>query len=200
MCSSDLNPHFLFNSLSVIAGLMQYQPELADETIERLAQVFRYTLRKSENEWAPLGEEIEFITAYLRIEQARFGDRLQVEFDVDPAAAHIPIPAMSIQPLIENAIKHGVSAREGRGTVGLRAALEDGRISVEVFDSGPGFPPNFSLQARGESHGLRNVAERLRGYYGDSARLSWESVGNRTRVVLTFPQSVVSGVASGESR
>ena len=84
--------------------------------------------------------------------------------------------------------------------MGLRAALEDGRISVEVFDSGPGFPPNFSLQARGESHGLRNVAERLRGYYGDSARLSWESVGNRTRVVLTFPQSVVSGVASGESR
>ena len=197
---AQINPHFLFNSLSVIAGLMQYQPELADETIERLAQVFRYTLRKSENEWAPLGEEIEFITAYLRIEQARFGDRLQVEFDVDPAAAHIPIPAMSIQPLIENAIKHGVSAREGRGTVGLRAALEDGRILVEVFDSGPGFPPNFSLQARGESHGLRNVAERLRGYYGDSARLSWESVGNRTRVVLTFPQSVVSGVASGESR
>jgi sensor histidine kinase YesM len=119
---------------------------------------------------------------------------------VDPAAAHIPIPAMSIQPLIENAIKHGVSAREGRGTVGLRAALEDGRISVEVFDNGPGFPPNFSLQAPGESHGLRNVAERLRGYYGDSARLSWESGGNRTRVVLTFPQSAVSGVASGESR
>src|ERR1017187_5522452 len=197
---AQINPHFLFNSLSVIAGLMQYQPELADETIERLAQVFRYPLRKSENEWAPLGEEIEFITAYLRIEQARFGDRLHVEFDVDPAAARIPIPAMSIQPLIENAIKHGVSACEGRGTVGLRAALEDGRILVEVFDSGPGFPPNFSLQAPGESHGLRNVAERLRGYYGDSSRLSWESVGNRTRVVLTFPQSVVSGVASGESR
>jgi signal transduction histidine kinase len=197
---AQINPHFLFNALSVIAGLMQYQPKLADETIERLAQVFRYTLRKSENEWAPLGEEIEFISAYLRIEQARFGESLHVEFDVDPAAANILIPAMSIQPLVENAVKHGVSAREGFGTVRLRATLADGRISIEVFDNGPGFPPGFSLQKPGESHGLRNVAERLRGYYGESARLSWESGGDLTRVVLTFPQSVVSGVASGEIR
>jgi two-component system LytT family sensor kinase len=165
-----------------------------------LAQVFRYTLRKSENEWALLGEEIEFITAYLRIEQARFGKHLQVEFDVDPAAARIPIPAMSIQPLIENAIKHGVSTKEGRGTVGLRAVLDEGRLSVEIFDNGPGFPPSFSLQRPGESHGLRNVAERLRGYYGDSASLSWESGGNGTRVVLTFPASAVSSVAIGEFR
>jgi two-component system sensor histidine kinase LytS len=195
---AQINPHFLFNALSVISGLMQYQPELADETIERLAQVFRYTLRKSDNEWAPLGEEIDFVTAYLRIEQARFGDRLQVEFDVSPDAARILIPAMSIQPLIENAIKHGVSAREGCGAVGLRATLEDGRLSVEVSDNGPGFPPDFSLQQPGQSHGLRNVAERLRGYYGDAARLSWESGGNGTRVVLTFPQAAVSSVVNGE--
>ncbi len=123
-----------------------------------------------------------------------------MELHVDPAAARIPIPAMSIQPLIENAIKHGVSGREGRGIVGLRAAIEDGRLSVEVFDNGPGFPPAFSLQAPGEGHGLHNVAERLRGYYGDSARLVWESGGNRTRVALTLPQSAVSGVAGGGVR
>jgi hypothetical protein len=82
---AQINPHFLFNALSVIAGLMHYQPELAGEAIEQLAQVFRYTLRKSEIEWTTLCEEVDFIAAYLRIEQARFGERLRVEFAVDPA-------------------------------------------------------------------------------------------------------------------
>jgi signal transduction histidine kinase len=183
---AQINPHFLFNTLSVIAGLIEYQPELADETIERLAQVFRYTLRKSESEWAALGEEVEFITAYLGIEQARFGERLGVELDVEPAASRVRIPAMSIQPLVENAIKHGISAKEGRGTVRVRAAVADGRLAVEVSDDGPGFPPGFTLEQRGEGHGLRNVAERLRGYYGDSARLTWETGGTGARVVLTL--------------
>jgi signal transduction histidine kinase len=184
---AQINPHFLFNALSVIAGLVHYRPERADEAIEQLAQVFRYTLHKSETEWGPLSEEVEFVTAYLRIEQARFGERLRVTFDVDPAAGSISIPAMSIQPLIENAVRHGVSAVEGRGTVGLRAALEGGMLSVEVTDSGPGFPPDFCLQDDSDGHGLRNVMERLRGYYGDAARLSWESGRNGTRVVLTLP-------------
>ena len=197
---AQINPHFLFNSLSVIAGLMQYQPGLADETIGHLAQVFRYALRRSETEWAPLGEEIEFITAYLRIEQARFGDRLHLEFDVDPAASRILIPAMSIQPLVENAIKHGVSAREGLGTVGLRAWLENGLLSVEVSDNGPGFPSGFSLRSPvGESHGLRNVAERLNGYYGDAATLSWESGERQTHITLTFPEQCAAA-AGGPTR
>jgi two-component sensor histidine kinase len=184
---AQINPHFLFNSLSVIAGLVHYQPEKADEAIEQLAQVFRYTLRKSEHEWAPLCEEIDFVTAYLRIEQARFGDRLQVAFEVDPNAVNLAIPAMSIQPLVENAIKHGVAAMEGPGAVGLRAALDDGHLRLEVSDSGPGFPPGFSIENGGEGHGLRNVMERLRAYYGDAARLSWESRAGGTRVVLVLP-------------
>ena len=195
---AQINPHFLFNALSVIAGLTQYQPELADEIIDRLAQVFRYTLRQSEHEWTPLGEEVAFVAAYLRIEQVRFGDRLRVELEIDPAVDGIPIPAMSIQPLIENAIRHGVSAREEPGTVGLRAALADGRLRIEVFDTGPGFPPGFSLREPGESRGLRNIAERLRGYYGDAARLSWENGGSHTRVMLEFPLSAVSCAAGGE--
>jgi two-component sensor histidine kinase len=185
---AQINPHFLFNTLSVIAGLVHYQPELADETIEQLAQVFRYTLRKSENEWTNLAEEVDFVSAYLRIEQARFGERLRLEFDIDPAARQFRIPAMSIQPLVENAIKHGVSAAAGRGTVGLRVGLEQDCLSVEVSDNGPGFPPGFRLEDTGNGHGLRNVAERLRGYYGEHARLSWESARPGTRVVLTLPQ------------
>jgi len=187
---AQINPHFLFNTLSVIAGLVHSQPELADETIEHLAQVFRYTLRKSENEWAPLGEEVEFVTAYLRIEQARFGERLSVRYEVDPAAAHIPIPAMCIQPLIENAVRHGVSAMEGPGRVCLRAVLDGEALRLEVLDSGPGFPAGYSLERAVGSHGLRNVADRLRGYYGESARLFWECGQDGTRVVLTFPRQV----------
>jgi len=184
---AQINPHFLFNSLSVIAGLVHYQPEKADEAIEQLAHVFRYTLRKSEHEWAPLAEEIDFVTAYLRIEQARFGDRLQVAFELDPAAANLPVPAMSVQPLVENAIKHGISAVEGPGTVGLRAAMDGGRLRLEVSDSGPGFPAGFSLENNGDGHGLRNVMERLRGYYGNAARLSWDNGNGATRVVLELP-------------
>jgi hypothetical protein len=196
---AQINPHFLFNTLSVIAGLVHSQPELADETIEHLALVFRYTLRKSENEWAPLGEEVEFVTAYLRIEQARFGERLSVRYEIDPAAAHIPIPAMCIQPLIENAVRHGVSAMEGPGSVCLRAMLTDEVLRLEVLDSGPGFPSGFSLERVAGSHGLRNVVERLRGYYGESARLFWECGENGTRVVLTFPRQVAISRAGKEA-
>ncbi len=184
---AQINPHFLFNALNAIAGLIQDQPQLADDTVEQLAHVFRYTLRKSEKEWVRLDEEVEFITAYLRVEQARFGQRLQVEFDVDPAAGAIPVPAMSIQPLIENAIKYGASAAPGCGTVGVRAALRGDRLCVEVFDNGPGFPPGFSLDSPVDGHGLRNIMERLRGYYGDSAQLRWESAPQGTRVFLEIP-------------
>ncbi|WP_321472589.1 histidine kinase [uncultured Paludibaculum sp.] len=189
---AQINPHFLFNTLSVIAGLVHDQPQLADETIEHLAQVFRYTLRNSENEWSLVSEEVEFMTAYLRIEQARFGDRLRVVFEIDPAAARLSIPTMSVQPLIENAIKHGVFSKEGRGTVRLRATLEDDLLTLQVFDDGPGFPPGFALTTGGEGHGLRNVAERLQGYYGGSAALSWSSNEHGTAVVLTFPQDAVA--------
>ena len=95
---------------------------MADYAIEQLAQIFRYTLRKSEREWARLDEEAEFAAAYLRMEQARFGDRLQVELSVDPEAHRVSVPAMCVQPLIENAIRHGASTVEGRGFVRLRIA------------------------------------------------------------------------------
>lgn len=191
---AQINPHFLFNSLSVIAGLIPDQPALADETIEQLAQVFRYTLRKSEVEWTPLGEEVEFAVAYLRVEQARFGERLQTRFAVDAEAASIPVPSMCVQPLIENAVKHGVSAAPGPGRVTLSASIAGAELRIEVTDTGPGFPPGFTLQG-GEAHGLRNVADRLRGYYGDAARLSWDRCAEGTRVMLSIPQIAGSAAA-----
>jgi signal transduction histidine kinase len=167
---AQVNPHFLFNALNAIAGLIPIQPTLADQTLEELAKVFRYTLRKSEDEWVRLEEEVEFVCVYSRVEQARFADRLRVQIDVDPATEGVPVPAVSIQPLIENAIRHGASQVEGGGVVALRASLERESLLIEVSDNGPGFPEGFSLTAS-TGHGLRNVADRLSGYYGESAEL-----------------------------
>jgi hypothetical protein len=186
---AQINPHFLFNALNAIAGLIQDNPRLADETVEQLAHVFRYTLRESENEWVRLNDEVEFVAAYLRVEQARFGDRLHVEFEIDPAAGQIPVPAMSIQPLVENAIKHGISAHDwtetARGTVGVRTKLND-FLWVEIFDNGPGFPHGFNM-ANVSGHGLRNVIERLKGYYGDTAELICDCGRKGARVVMKIP-------------
>ena len=190
---AQMNPHFLFNALNAIAGLIEDQPKLADATIEQLAHVLRYALRHSENEWVRLDEEVEFLRAYLQVEQARFGERLRVEVGVARDAAMVPIPAMTIQPLVENAIKHGVSLLTGEGRISVKASIDDEHLSVEVSDNGPGFPAGFSMSAAG--HGLRNIAERIEGYYGDCANLSWTSGPDGTRVVLRIPRGAVPEVA-----
>jgi hypothetical protein len=183
---AQINPHFLFNALNAIAGLIHDRPALAEETVEHLAEVFRYTLRKSEREWARLDEEIEFVSSYLQIEQARFGDRLHVSIEIDAAVRHEQIPAMTVQPLVENAIKHGVSVVERRGDIRIRAWDHDGRLMIEVFDNGPGF-----ASSNGEGHGLRNIADRLRGYYGGAAALHWENLAEGARVWLEIPEGVI---------
>ncbi len=187
---AQINPHFLFNALNAIAGLIQEHPQQADETIEHLAHVFRYTLRKSANEWVPLAEEVEFVMAYLRVEQARFGARLRVDVDLDPSAAAVPIPAMSVQPLVENAVKHGVSAIQGQGRVGLSACVTTDGLRIEVSDNGPGFHRDFTLRNCQDGHGLKNVADRLAGLFGGLAALHWVRDGSVTRVGMTLPAAV----------
>ena len=183
---AQINPHFLFNALNSIAGLIPDHPELADRTLEQLASVFRYTLRTSNAEWLPLSDEIEFLTAYLEVEQARFGDRLEVDLQVAPAAAACTIPAMCIQPLVENAIRHGASKLEAAGRVRLRVSHEEHVLNIEVADNGPGFPDGFTIDAADPAHGLGNVAQRLRGHFGSAAAISIVRDGE-TRVRLTLP-------------
>ena len=195
---AQINPHFLFNALNAIAGLLPSRPDLADYAIGQLAHVFRYTLRKSEREWARLDEEAEFAAAYLGLQQARFGERIEVELAVAAEAGAVSVPAMCVQPLVENAVRHGASLVEGRGFVSLRIRLDGAMASIEVCDNGPGFPPGFSL-AGSAGHGLRNVAERLRGYYGESAELSWKCGSNSTRVLLKIPCRRVSVTAEREA-
>jgi len=179
---AQINPHFLFNALNAIAGMIETQPGAAEETVERLAEVFRYTLRKSDKEWVRLDEEMEFVSAYLAIEQARFGTRLAVEISIARGAGPVAIPAMSIQPLVENAIKHGTSVVERTGRLHVAARLEGGTLLVEVVDNGPGFRAPAP-----EGHGLRNIAGRLAGYYSGEARLSWENLEQGARVWIELP-------------
>ena len=185
---AQINPHFLFNALNAIAGLIPGAPALAEETVERLADVFRYTLRQSDKEWVRLEEEMDFVAAYLAIEQARFGDRLAVEIAVADGVGAARIPAMSIQPLVENAIKHGTSAVERTGRVRVAAEIAGNVLRVEVSDNGPGFggAPGFDAASHA-GHGLRNVRERLAGYYGGAARLAWEDAGPGARVWIEMP-------------
>jgi hypothetical protein len=189
---AQVNPHFLFNALNAIAGLIHRDPELADRTVEQLAEVFRYTLRQSENEWAPFGEELTFVRAYLDVERARFGGRLNVIFDTDRAPAQAHVPALALQTLVENAVKHGVARTRGPATILVAAWADQATLVIDVADTGAGFvmdAPGGRLPPSRESgrFGLRSLQERLAGYFGHRAGLTWRREEGRTHVRLTLP-------------
>ena len=170
---AQVNPHFMFNALNTIAGLIPRRPDRAERTIEQLAEVFRYTLRRSEREWVPLDEELEAVRAYLEIERTRFGDRLEFTIRAGDEAEEVRIPAMIVQTLVENAVKHGVGAIRVPGRIEVNVEVVRNRLRIEVRDNGPGFAESALgvFHQPGEGHGLRNIRERLRGYFGDAALL-----------------------------
>jgi LytS/YehU family sensor histidine kinase len=122
-----------------------------------------------------------------------------VSLQVEAGTEAFAVPAMTVQPLVENAIKHGASGVEGLATVAVQASARDGVLTLEVADNGPGFPAGFSLEAAA-GHGLRNIAERLRGYYGEAARLWWENTAGGARVVLEIPQPAPAEAAGRTTR
>jgi signal transduction histidine kinase len=189
---AQINPHFLFNALNTIASLIPREPAQAEQTVEQLSEVFRYTVRHAEREWVRLNDEIGFVNAYLDIEQARFGERLRVRIDVEEAAGEIRIPAMIVQTLAENAVKHGVAAVRGPGSIVISARLRDAKLRIAVEDSGPGFPsgirPDCLPEPSRGGYGLRNVRERLRTHYGSAARLAFgRSPAGMTEVAVEIP-------------
>ncbi len=194
---AQINPHFLFNSLNTIAALVHQDPTLAESMTLRLARIFRYVLTQTEKSFSPLHEEIDFLRAYLDIEQMRFGERLQVRFDVAEAVADQPIPPLILQPLVENAIKHGFSPKLGPCQLIVRCIAQQEELALTVEDDGVGAPPDRSRKAGRTGIGLRNVRERLATVYGARARLSFES-GPRhgTRATVYLPlRDVTSATA-----
>ena len=169
---AQINPHFLFNALNAIAGLIHCDPAVADRTIEKLADVFRYTLRVSDREWAVVDDEIEFVRAYLDVEQARFGERLCAEVRLDDGACGARVPTMTVQTLVENAIKHGAAAVRGQARVVVLVQRENDRLRLTVEDNGPGvetIDPFATGEPRRTGYGLRNIRQRLDGHFGTAA-------------------------------
>jgi len=187
---AQINPHFLFNALNAIAGLIHRDPAVADRTIEKLADVFRYALRGAETEWTMLEDELEFVRAYLDVEQARFGTRLRTDVQVSDAARRARLPTMVVQTLVENAVKHGAATVRGQAVVTVSAGREEDRLLIVVEDNGPGFAapqePLAAAATRRGGYGIVNIRKRLEGYFGDAAALSVHRDDARGRTVVSI--------------
>ncbi|HEX5736160.1 MAG TPA: histidine kinase [Blastocatellia bacterium] len=203
---AQVNPHFLFNTLNTIVDLISSEPERAEAMTERLAEVFRYVLARQDRNLITIGEEFDFLRTYLEIEQARFGDRLRVVLEVDPAVSSYVIPSLILQPLVENAVKHGLAPKLEGGTIRVRAFCDAGFLQMTVEDDGAGWRSDryddlkagFELPDRKPGPGgvgLRNVVERLRTTYGDRAGLDVRArAGRGTIVIVSIPEDETQNI------
>ena len=185
---SQLNPHFLFNTLHSIAELVHENPRLAEQMVLRLSELLRKALRSSGEQEVALAEELDFAKGYLEIEQLRLGERLSVTWDVAPEALVARVPSLLLQPLIENAIQHGIAPSTRPGTLAIRARRDADYFEVQVHDNGPGLAINGSDRQGGI--GLANTSDRLQRLYGDRQR--FELINDRgLRVNVRLPFSVM---------
>ncbi len=194
--ASQINPHFLFNTLNSIASLIRIDPERARAMVTRLARIMRRRLRRQDH-FSPLRDELEFIDDYLAIELERFGDKLRVVREIDPAAADVPVPSMLLQPLVENSIKHGIAGKLEGGTVTLRARRDGNRLLIEVEDDGVGMDDakQADIAGPGEGIGVSNVRERLLVLYNQDHKMSIESeTGRGTRILIEVPLHAPDGI------
>lgn len=166
---SQIQPHFLFNTLNAIATLIHHDPQRAEQMIAHLSDLLRSTLVHRQDQEVTLQEELELLQPYLEIEQTRFGDRLVVRVDAPSEVLQARVPHLLLQPLIENSIRHGIAPRVGRGMVTVRAAREDGRLSISVEDDGIGLSDEDPLDGGGI--GLSNIRARLTQLYGEEGQL-----------------------------
>ena len=187
---TQLHPHFLFNTLHAISTLVHTQPDAADRMISRLSDLLRITFSRSDAARVPLHEELEFLQKYLEIEQTRFQGRLTVSYEVDPDTLDAEVPRLILQPLVENAIKHGLAPRSEPGTIRIAAGREGDVLRLVVHDDGVG----LSGGARAKLHGgvgLSNTRDRLQCLYGSAHALEFSEAERGLSVELRFPFSRV---------
>ena len=179
---AQIEPHFLFNTLANVVSLIDTAPDKARLMLERLIELLRASLAASRSERTTLGQETALIAAYLDILRIRMGERLSYSIDVPPELLDVSIPPLSLQPLVENSIKHGLEPKLEGGNVRLRARAADGALQLDVEDDGLGFSPRA-----GTGVGLTNLRDRMTSLYGAKARLVVEELARGTRVRMTIP-------------
>ena len=189
--ASQINPHFLFNTLTSISSLIRSQPETARMLIVKLSGLLR-RLQRSQEHFVTLREELEAIDEYLDIESIRFGPKLKIEKDIDPGSLDVVVPSMLLQPLVENSIKHGLAPKIGEGRITIRSFRQRGHAIIDVIDNGVGVGPAHVERVKAGGIGLRNVNERLRVIYGANYELQLDSVpGQGTCARVVIPEMLV---------
>lgn len=177
-----MNPHFLFNALNTVAALVRSEPAAAERVVENLAGVLRATLDRSAERSSTVGAEIEYLRAWLAVEQERWKERLRIEWQVPPDTLSAVIPPLTLQPLVENALRHGVGARIDGGTIAISASRDAKQLVLRVADDGVGFPA-----AHAERTGLGSLRQRLGSMYGDDASVTIEAVSSGAVVTVRVP-------------
>jgi sensor histidine kinase YesM len=190
----QLQPHFLFNALNTISSTMYDDPAAADALLGRLAELLRTSLRTTHAHQVPLRDELALLEQYLGLMRARFGDRLTVHVEATPAAGGCLVPSMLLQPLVENAVRHGGVSTSGRGVVRVRAARVGGDVELRVHDDGPGLAPGRDPLASGT--GLAATARRLQLLYGDAHALRAGNAAGGFEVVVRIPAREAAAIAS----
>lgn len=184
----QVNPHFLFNTLHAISTLVERDPAGVRRMIARLSELLRYTLEATDEQEVPLEQELTFLDGYLDIQRIRFQGKLEVEKDIEPAVQAALVPNLILQPLVENAIKHGASQIKGTGRIVIRARREGRHLHLSVCDNGPGISASAG-DGVPQGFGLRNTRERLESLYGEDQSLTLapaEEGGLAARITLPF--------------
>jgi two-component system LytT family sensor kinase len=194
--ANQINPHFLFNTLTSISSLIRSQPETARVLIVKLSGLLRRLLR-SQEQFVTLREELEAVDEYLDIERVRFGPSLIVEKAIEESSLDLIVPSMILQPIVENAIKHGLGRKLGEGRILIRASRRAGHAVIEIIDNGVGIPVERLASTSDHGIGLRNVNERLSVIYGANYQLKLESTpGHGTSARIEIPELLLPEAAS----
>ena len=162
----QLDPHFLFNALNTISSQVERDPRLAREMIEHLGDLLRLSIESKDRQEVPLSEEMAFLDHYLAIQKIRFADHLRIEINIAPDVKYASVPCLLVQPLVENAIRHGISRRSSGGTLTISAQQVKGQLEIRVLDDGVGLPPGWTMEAS-SGLGLSVTRERIKGLHPD---------------------------------